>query len=675
MADLPQNDPAKCEGLIRDLHYKIAAMSDTAEKEKLLNELKTVACFGLDEELRKLLERKGLVMGALTLVVKYLTNLPELAQYLCGEDSKRNLEDVALENLKRRLAPELELLGRLTEANIDVTKDWVKRLCKRAPSLKVLPRLSLGELESCCQGANEGEMKEVYRLVTVSESPKEQLFAVPQDETLVKKNQESKAVDGPKLERARELMTAAKAMATEQSESSKRNVNYKLTEILKILELPREWFQPETVRPEETFHQLEQIINHYSIVMELGDMYLSNVEIIAKASGGRALCGVYYSEYEPLKTAGRPLLLVPEKVILTNPSATQEIKVMKFSAKGVAADYVRNVESSSSSVGGSVAGFHGLLVGEVKGGYGSEQQKQAVNYAKASTTSASVLQYIRTAKKTFQLDRQEMKLSLSARRMALSIAQGRNGSVSIPGGSGFSFCGLLCNSSLSSRDKAAARNFMKRYGSHFPSGLQTLGGVFFSIADAQNKSEIEVSTLTEAAAKHLQHQISIGFLGGAFGAGVSVSGRSTSGAGRNTTSHKEDAAISFTCEVKSVGPPVTNPVTFNKLLSYNSTWALIDRGEVEGYIPVWELIRNSGSEFEKAAEVLEATWYWDEKKRKDQWEKQIAKEKTQRELGKAQEERGEELERAKEELLHIKKEHLRKRDEFLRVSVRQLIAG
>ena len=196
MADLPQNDPAKCEGLIRDLHYKIAAMSNTAEKEKVLNELKTVSCFGLDKELRKLLERKGLVMGALTLVVKYLTNLPELAQYLCGEDSKQDsVEDAGLENLKRRLAPELELLGRLTKANIDVTKDWVKRLCKRAPSLKVLPRLSLVELESCCQGANDGEMEEVYRLVTVSESQKEQLFAVPQDEKLVKEHQESKAVD------------------------------------------------------------------------------------------------------------------------------------------------------------------------------------------------------------------------------------------------------------------------------------------------------------------------------------------------------------------------------------------------------------------------------------------------------------------------------------------------
>ena len=85
------------------------------------------------------------------------------------------------------------------------------------------------------------------------------------------------------------------------------------------------------------------------------------------------------------------------------------------------------------------------------------------------------------------------------------------------------------------------------------------------------------------------------------------------------------------------------------------------------------MLRDSGSEFEKAAEVLEVTWYWDEKKRKDEWEKQLAKEKSQREIEKAQEGRGEELERAKEELLQIKKEHLRKRDEYLSVKVRELI--
>lgn len=253
-------------------------------------------------------------------------------------------------------------------------------------------------------------MKEIYRLVELAESPKEQLSAVPQDEKLLKESKEAKAADGAKLERAKELMTAAKAVATDQSESSKRNVNYKLTEILKTLELPNEWFKPETVKPEETLHQLEQIINHYSIVVESGEMYQSNVETIAKTSGGRALCGVYYSEYEPLKSAGRPLLLVPEKVILTNPSITQEIKVMKFSAKGVAADYARNVESSSSSVGSSVTGFYGLFVGEAKGGYGTEQQTQAEKYVKTSTTSASVLQYTRTAKKTFQLELHEMRL-------------------------------------------------------------------------------------------------------------------------------------------------------------------------------------------------------------------------------------------------------------------------
>lgn len=123
MADLPANDPAKCEGLIRDLRCKIAALSDTAERNMLLNELKSVAGLGLDEDLRKLLERKGLIMGALDLVVKYLTNLPEVAQYICREASEREIEDEGLKNLKRRLGPELELLGRLADANIDVTKD------------------------------------------------------------------------------------------------------------------------------------------------------------------------------------------------------------------------------------------------------------------------------------------------------------------------------------------------------------------------------------------------------------------------------------------------------------------------------------------------------------------------------------------------------------------------
>ena len=58
----------------------------------------------------------------------------------------------------------------------------------------------------------------------------------------------------------------------------------------------------------------------------------------------------------------------------------------------------------------------------------------------------------------------------------------------------------------------SARTFMERYGSHFPAGLHTLGGVFFNIADAESKSTTDIFKLTEAA---------VAFLGGALRIGAS----------------------------------------------------------------------------------------------------------------------------------------------------------
>ena len=66
-----------------------------------------------------------------------------------------------------------------------------------------------------------------------------------------------------------------------------------------------------------------------------------------------------------------------------------------------------------------------------------------------------------------------------------------------------------------------------------------------------------------------------------------------------------------------MGPAATNPVVFQKLLSYNSTWALIDRGPHEAYIPIWELLRNLGGSYEDAAQILKATWDEEEEKKKE----------------------------------------------------------
>ena len=639
IGEIPQNKPNESEGLIRKLNDQISGLEDASEKEKLFNALKAVACLGLQEDLNKMMGQKGLRLEALNLVVKYLTNVPELAEYIYANSRKPEvLEDAGLQTVSRRLGPDLEVLGGLSAAGIDVSKEWVKKLSKRAPSLQALPRLRLSELENCCQGADEGEMDEVLRLVEFAESHRKQLAAIPQDENIVQQEKETKTVDEEKLKKAKELMNEAKQMATDQSEKSKKVVNDKLAELMKTLELPENWFKQDEVKPEQLFNQLDQIIEQYRNVVESAESYKSELEIITRASAGKALCGIYHSEYEAPKPAGRPLLLVPTAVHLTNPNSPQEIDYMKFSAKGAATNYVRTVESSSTNIGFGVAGFYGLFVGEVKGGYGHEKSSQADRSSQTSTTSASVLQYIRTAKKTFQLEQDQINLSLTARKMAKSIVQDRR--------------------ATEVKREKSARLFMERFGSHFPAGVQTLGGVFFSIADAESKNATDTVKLTDAAVDHLNSQISAGFLGSGFGIGASVTGDHTGSAGSSSASRSQSSTESFTYSVKSLGPPAANPATFHKLLSYNSTWALIDRGSIQGYIPVWELIRDLGSGFQEAAQVIEDTWVKEEAARKVKWEALCEEQKEQQRVKNVQREEEKVMGMARNELLRIKKEHL-----------------
>ena len=199
----------------------------------------------------------------------------------------------------------------------------------------------------------------------------------------------------------------------------------------------------------------------------------------------------------------------------------------------------------------------------------------------------------------------------------------------------------------------SARTFMERYGSHFPAGLHTLGGVFFNIADAESKSTTDIFKptdifkLTEAA---------VAFLGGALRIGASGTEEHA-----NSEENIEETFTAiqnerFSHSVRSIGPLATNPATFQKLLSYSSTWALIDRGPVTSYIPIWELIEDLGSEFREAATALKETWHKDEDARQEKWEAERNQMRKREEI----EQRGKErtLAEAREELLRIREEHL-----------------
>ena len=590
--DLPEDDPSKCEGLIRKLHRKVLAVQKADVKDHLLSELNTVSSRGLSEDLKEMMEKNGLGLEALELVLKYLTTKKELAQYLFVTP-KEVVDKEGLDAIRRRLGPKLEVLGGLNSKGIDVTQAWVNNLVEKAPCLWSLGRIPVAELDRLCEGASHGEMEEVLRLVKVAESRNRQLSDTPDDSEASAKDGCNKAIDEEKLEKARALMNEAKKMANEESEAAKKAVNEKMAEIAKLLELPPDWNKQDIGKtPDQLFEQLDKTINEFDNAVEVSECYKSDLEVVEKASGGRALCGIYYSEYLPPKTSERPIIFMPAKVTLASPNNSQQIRYIKFAESRAASNYVQAVKSSSTNVGFSVGGFYSLFVGEVHGSYGSSHEDGSVTSKKEQTSSVSVLQYIWIATKTFKIEQEEMKLSTSARRMARSIVRVKD----------------------PEKRKEAARHFMERYGSHFPAGLHTLGGVLFRIVDAESSGKQETSKLTEKAAQQLQGQISVGFLSGAFGIGASISGQHSDSSGKVTAQRGEAEDTTYTYSFQAMGPAATNPATFTKLLANNSTWALIDRGSEHAYIPVWELMRDLGSDFEDAAQVMEDTWRDDEEK-------------------------------------------------------------
>ena len=625
-----ESDPSKTEGQIRQLEKKISNFHNAELKDQLLHELNDVSCRGLSNDLQKMVENAGLASEARTLVSKFLTKVPELAEHLYLT-SKDFLNGEGLGMVKRKLGPNLEVLGGLKAKGIDVTKPWVKRLIDKVPSLHSLSRLPAEELESLCttpeepekakespinndtegsgkqtesessedegEKASKGELEVVRQLGKVAEAYNRQTSALPPDLKLPSENPDTKAVDEEKLKKAKELMNEAKAMATEQSEEAKTATKEKMAEMMKVLELPSDWCKQDTVTPEQLLTDLGGIINQYSSIAEVAESYKNDLDAVAKASGGRALRGIFYSKYASPQTAGRPIILMPSNVTLTNPDDAMKIRYLKFQESRAAANYVHTVKSSSTSIGFGVAGFYGGFVGEVKGAYSTEEHRDETRSVKTYSTSASVLQFIWTAKKCFQIEQEQMKLTESAKLMA------------------------NCISKVSEKDaekrKARARRFMEMFGSHVPAGVQTLGGVFFSIADAESEGVQKTTTLTKAATEKLQTQMSFGFLGGAFGIGGSVKAEHQGSTGETRGEQEDQKKTSYTYTVHAMGPAATNPVVFQKLLSYNSTWALIDRGPHEAYIPIWELLRNLGGSYDDAAQILKATWDEEEEKKKE----------------------------------------------------------
>ena len=311
---LPRDDPQKCEGQIRQLHRKIKAVKGDQEKEELLDELKSVSCYGLSEDLRTKMEQKGLAFEySFDLVLLYKTTLLELAKHLYLTKDAENRADLAV--IRDRMGDEIEVLGALQAKGVDVKNKWVKDLCEEAPSLKSLILLPSGKRGELCKEASEGEKAVVVELINEAQGAKQAELPSELAERAAEEASASKK-DEENLKQARKLMDETKRMATAQASSNKKEMNANFKALLQALELSPDCYQVDTVAPEVLMNELNEIIEQKSKVIH--SLAVSNkkkyVDLVTEASGGRALCAIYHSEYEPPRPAGQPILLAPTTV-------------------------------------------------------------------------------------------------------------------------------------------------------------------------------------------------------------------------------------------------------------------------------------------------------------------------------------------------------------------------
>ena len=604
---------------IRMLNNEISTMKDSKDKRILFQKLQAVAHLGLTEDLKQMISPRQLKLEALNLVQSHITDVSELAKYLNQNSSAAEvIESAGLINVKRKLGPDIEVLCALVAKKVDISKEWVRNLLKKAPTFHKLTRLRFNELKGCCQGAERGEINDVYQIILqyINGYGERRPADLP-DETIVEENRKRKAADKQDLTEAQTLLEEAKKLAGKnQSELSR-----KIAEIAKILNLPDEWLSQQEMG-EHFLKRLSQMIKDCSSALEAAEQYESEVDVITKASGGRALCGIYHSEYGTPQPAECQLLKVPTTVNFASPVKRDDFRCISFCKEGLATNYVEKLTNLSCRTNLCASGFNGMI--SLTADAGSQREEKVVDCVETFNTTASTLYYFRYNEKSFRFDREALRLSSACTKEALRIVRNAE--------------------RISSDLQEYARDFLRRYGSHFPVGIQTLGGIFFIVADVETQSKTDEKTLQKFAKDHLEAKMSIHFLSEKFGIG----GNATHTAEDRVQHTEENITARFSYRKMSMGPPA-NLATFHKLLSYNSNWALIDRGNLQtANIPVWELVEDLGGVFEDVAIVLKETWAKDEQERKSDWDERRKRKQEE-----------EDMERAKDELERIRETHLR----------------
>jgi len=178
--------------------------------------------------------------------------------------------------------------------------------------------------------------------------------------------------------------------------------------------------------------------------------------------------------------------------------------------------------------------------------------------------------------------------------------------------------------------RVKARQFIKDFGSHVPFGVQTLGGIFIRSMTIRTEELTKQSSLYASASTaltltsstvHKNTSSTSGSVGLFSSAHYAQSNEDSGGSSFTGVNNKfegigfGDSAstkqTSFQLDVTCYGPnAATQDELYQMLNSNNRTWTVIDRGETDSYLAIWDFVdyTQQGESLQEQCNLLKEVW-------------------------------------------------------------------
>jgi hypothetical protein len=329
--------------------------------------------------------------------------------------------------------------------------------------------------------------------------------------------------------------------------------------------------------------QLISELDKQSRDLPKGD-WTTDVELIASISAGKALCGLYIhpDPHKPPVNVNCPILSKPVSCVLMGPSLATEQKIYKFSSVSHMELFQSTVNIAGTSYGSNVAvsGYGASVFGDFNRAHHDERTEEEVE--DSESTQACALVFANLPKASFRLTRDEMKLSTAATNKLLDVTS-----------------------------QSSALQFLKLFGSHMPTSVIHVGGMYSFACTVTATSKESSSKLQNLAAEQVSSYAKGG--GGLFGVTVMASVKYDSES--QVANRRSGSSIQKTAQTETStsvhGPLAESPTALNLILNAsNKTWRIIDRGTPQDYVPVWDLLRSECylNKFASQAKLLQSVY-------------------------------------------------------------------